>query len=275
MQKLELSLIIPAYNEERRIDDTLKALESFVRSVDFSLEILLVSDGSTDNTVKRIKTFLQGRSLDQFRVIELVQNRGKGAAIKRGVELANGAVIGFTDADLPYGLDEVPDILKSLSNGGELDAVIGARDLPGSKMDSSVPFVRFVAGRVYRLLVRSVLHLGMGDTQCGFKFFTRAAAKAIFAKITIEGFGFDVEVIHTAKVNNFRIRRIPMTLISSHGSSVRVVSDSLKMLRELILIRFRDVRNFYQLESASGDAPHANASLATNPPTSEAPNEAE
>ncbi|HOZ46835.1 MAG TPA: glycosyltransferase [Candidatus Hydrogenedentes bacterium] len=243
----DLSIIVPAYNEERRITATIEGLDAFVRRSGLACEVLVVLDGSTDNTAAVVRDLIGRDTVAAFRLIEQPHNMGKGAALKRGIAEATGDVIGFTDADLPYLLDGVPAIVAELQAPDGPDLAIGARDLPESQGVYSVGWARLLSGKVYGVLVRLVLNPGIRDTQCGFKFFRKQAAKSIFSKVTINGFGFDAEVIHIARVNHMRVKRVPVILRNYEGSSVRLLRDSTRMFFETLLIRSRDLRHYYHL----------------------------
>ncbi len=249
MKKFQLSLVIPAYNEGERIGRTLETIESYLHAKDISCEVIVVLDGSSDATGDVVRDFTERSGPATFRLIHLPTNMGKGAAVKRGVEEATGEIVGFTDADLPYGMDPVEAALESLREESPFDIVIGGRDLPGSSFPNGLPPARKVAGRVYSVLGQIFLNTRIPDTQCGLKFFRQGIAKKIFSKATINGFGFDLEIIHIAQVNGFRIKRIPVTLKSSEGSTVRLVRDSCRMFLELFLIRIGDIRHRYELDS--------------------------
>jgi len=243
----DLSIIVPAYNEERRIAATLAGLDAFARRAGLACEVCVVLDGCTDGTAAVAQAFIDGETTADFRLIALPENRGKGAAVKCGVFESRGRVVAFTDADLPYALDRVPAILAMFHDNPDLQMVIGARDLAGSGHSAAVPWRRRVLGGVYSLLVRGVLNTQIADTQCGFKFFRGDTVKRLFERVTISGFGFDVEVIHIARVNGWRIERVPVHLMNMDGSSMRLARDSARMLYELALIRLRDLRRFYAL----------------------------
>ncbi|MBP8129042.1 MAG: glycosyltransferase [Candidatus Hydrogenedentes bacterium] len=244
----DLSIVIPAYNEERRISATLAGLDAFARRSGLSCEVCVVLDGCTDGTAAVVRAFLEGDPAADFLLIELPANAGKGAAVKHGVMQAHGKVVAFTDADLPYALDRVPEVLDLFRREPGLQLVVGARDLDASQQSAPVPLRRRFLGGAYSVLVRSVLNTRIADTQCGFKFFRGDTVRRLFERVTIPGFGFDVEVIHIARVNRWRIERVPVHLLNMDGSSMRLVRDSTRMFWELLLIRLRDLRRFYALD---------------------------
>jgi dolichyl-phosphate beta-glucosyltransferase len=254
---MNLSLIIPAYNEEHRIRRTLEQIEAFAREAALQCEVLVVLDGSTDGTRHIVQEFLERETPVAFRLLEQPRNMGKGAAVRRGVAEAMGDIIGFTDADLPYGTAGIPGVLDIFRRESAVQIVIGARDCVQSPDERSTPFLRRISGRAYSFLVQTVMSTGIPDTQCGFKFFRKEVAKPVFSRGTVDGFGFDVEIIHIAQVNGFPIERFPVAVQQFEGSSVRLIRDSLKMFCELFQIRARDLRHYYTLQmerdGVSGD----------------------
>ncbi|HLJ74776.1 MAG TPA: glycosyltransferase, partial [Thermoanaerobaculia bacterium] len=170
------------------------------------------------------------------RVIRLETNRGKGAAVRRGVLEARGDVVAFIDADMPYrpeNLEHAIDLVRT----NAADLAIGARDLPQSESDPSYPTRRKFAGRTLSLLIRLFLMRDITDTQCGLKAFRGDVARDLFAVSRLEGFGFDFEVLYIARSRGLRIARVPVSLSHRHASRVRLIRDSLVMLRDLIRVR--------------------------------------
>lgn len=220
-----LSIIIPAFNEEAVIAGTIDDMLRHFRPD----ELIVVSDGSTDRTDEIV-------SRTAARLVRLPRNRGKGAAVRRGVAEARGDVIAFIDADMPYrpeNLDRAIELVRS----GAADLAIGARDLPGSESDPSYPARRRLAGKTLSLLIRWFLIRDITDTQCGLKAFRGDIAKSLFAESRIDGFGFDFEVLHLAWLRHLRIARVPVALSHRHASRVRLVRDSMVMLWDLVRVR--------------------------------------
>jgi dolichyl-phosphate beta-glucosyltransferase len=244
----DLTIIIPAYNEARRLPATLHALQAFLTTRPWEVEIVVVDDGSTDDTVGAVKTAENPAS--RLRVVSLGVNQGKGAAVKRGVAEAGGACIAYVDADLPYAFSGFDVAMKLLAAGA--DIVIGGRDLPGSSAVVGYTWIRSLSGKVYSILVNLLAVRAIPDTQCGFKWFRAGVAKEIFPQITLTGFAFDVELLVLAQRWGLRIERIPVSLSHSHDSTVRLVRDSCQMLWDLVKIYGRRARGLYE-RAETGD----------------------
>ncbi|HEX9388573.1 MAG TPA: glycosyltransferase [Anaerolineales bacterium] len=242
MTSPELSIVIPAYNEETLIVSTLDGLKTYLSARSEQYEIIVVDDGSQDKTVMCIEDWkkINGVNLHLF-INE--QNMGKGFSIQRGVMESRGRFIIFIDADLPYELYAIEDFLNALRNG--YDLAIGSRVLPGSQV-KGVPIVRYASGQIFSWMVQAVLFSGLPDTQCGFKSFKSVAAKEIFRRLTIDGFGFDVEMLFIARKLKLTIQPVPVRMIDHrHRSRVRLVVDSFKMFANLFMVRWNDLQGKY------------------------------
>jgi len=220
-----LSIVIPAFNEEAAIGDTVADVQKHFRPD----ELIVVSDGSTDRTGE-IAARLGAR------VIRLETNRGKGAAVRQGVLESRGDVVAFIDADMPYRPDNLSRAIE-LVRTNAADLAIGARDLPQSESDPSYPTHRKIAGRTLSFLIRLFLMRDISDTQCGLKAFRGDVARELFAVSRVDGFGFDFEVLFIAQRRRLRIARVPVNLSHRHASRVRLIRDSLLMLRDLVRVR--------------------------------------
>lgn len=243
MSNPSLSVVIPAYNEEGAIAETLQSVSDYFRSTGLRYEVLVVDDGSTDHT--REVVLEHARSDTSVQVLQLPQNRGKGAAVRRGVQEARGEVICFIDADLPYRLQNLGDAI-ALVQSGVTDIAIGARDLRESESDQSYPWLRKFMGRGFSLIVRALLVPAIPDTQCGMKAFSAEAAKLLFSESKLNGFGFDFEVLFLANKYGFRFERIPVVMSHRHASKVNLLTDSLRMLADLFRVRWLDRRMAYR-----------------------------
>jgi len=230
----ELSIIVPAYNEEDLIASTLDSLQEYMAARPEGYEIIVVDDGSQDRTVGIIKEWRERNRAD-LRLLVNKQNMGKGFSIRHGVMESRGEFLIFIDADLPYELDAIEGFLSALRNG--YDLAIGSRVLPGSEV-RGVPALRYFAGQVFSWMVQLFLFSGLPDTQCGFKSFRSSAAKEIFRRLTISGFGFDVELLYVARKLKYLIQPIAVRMIHHRlGSRVRLLSHSLEMFSDLFMIR--------------------------------------
>jgi dolichyl-phosphate beta-glucosyltransferase len=235
-----LSIIIPAYNEERRLPETLKKIHKYLTKRKFRHEILVVDDGSKDNTIKAAST-VKGIKI---KIVRNIKNRGKGFSINHGIKTAKGDIILFTDADLSTPIEFFDDFIR-LHNTGT-DVVIASRAIKGSRKKVKQPFYRDIGGRVFNLFVKIITGLMLNDTQCGFKSFKKKAAKSIFPRQTIFDFGFDAEILFIAKKHNFSIKESPVDWYDSPATKVKVFRDTLKMFFGLLKIRFNDVLGLYK-----------------------------
>lgn len=236
-----ISLIIPAYNEEKRIGKTLDVFYEYMHKTFPSFEILVVDDGSKDKTLSVLDEFKA--KMPELKVLTYGTNRGKGGAVKFGVENAKGDYVFFTDADMPYPIENVGEAVKIFEEKG-CDAVLGKRKQ--TENGAKYPWYRSLVSNGLSLMVNAVLRISTTDTQCGFKGFKKDAAKIIFSKNTLSGWGFDIEIYFIAHKYNMAVERIEVELFHNNDDSkVRVVSDSIKMLKELKQIRKNDKNGIY------------------------------
>ena len=229
-----VSVIIPAYNEENRIKETLERINNFIKGKNWAAEIIVVDDGSRDNTVDIVKSYKEG--IDNLKVIELVQNRGKGFAVKSGIGEARGEYIVFTDADNSTPIEEFDKLFNNLKESS-VDVAIGSRYLKNSNVEIKQPRYRVILGRIGNLLIKSFLIDGIEDTQCGFKLFRNHAAKDIFFLQRVKRFGFDMEVLVIAKNLGYKVSEIPVSWFNSSDSRLRPVRDGIITLKDLIFIK--------------------------------------
>ncbi|HVT01808.1 MAG TPA: glycosyltransferase [Thermoanaerobaculia bacterium] len=234
MNKPAFSVVVPAYNENSIIGESLGVIAGYLQETGLTYELLVVDDGSTDNTVEMVEAFRNTNP--NVRLIRMGKNQGKGAAVRRGVQEARGEVISFTDADLPYRVQNLGDVI-ALVQSGVTDIAIGARDLKTSESDPSYPWIRKFMGRSFSLIVQALLVPRIPDTQCGLKAFSGSAAKLLFAESKINSFGFDFEILFLANKYGFRVERVPVTMSHRHESKVRLIRDSAKMLHDVIRVR--------------------------------------
>ncbi|MEA3254637.1 MAG: dolichyl-phosphate beta-glucosyltransferase [Candidatus Altiarchaeota archaeon] len=236
-----ISIVIPTYNEESRIDESLDKIMKYMENQGHRYEIILVDDGSCDNTVDVVKIFSAGNK--NMRLIQNERNRGKGYSIRKGVLDAKGGYILFSDADLSTPIEEIEKLLKYLEEGYEV--TIGSRDLPDSDIRLRQPFYREFSGKIFNRIARSITLLGIRDTQCGFKCFKKDAAKTIFSRQRLDGFSFDVETLYIAKKRGYKIKEVPVVWINSNPSSVSLGRDSIQMLIDLLKIRMNECMGRY------------------------------
>jgi dolichyl-phosphate beta-glucosyltransferase len=247
---LDLSIVVPAYNEAERLPATLRSLRAFLAERPWRPEVVVADDGSTDRTVSAARAAAGTLPL---RVISLPVNEGKGAALRRGIAEADGARVGFVDADMPYALSGIDLAMERLDAGA--DVVIGARDLPGSSEVKGYGWTRRLSGKVYSVLVNALAVRGIPDTQCGFKWFRSSVARELFARSTVPGFAFDVELLTIAQLWGLRIDRVPVQFTHSDASRLRLARDSARMLRDLVAVNRRRSRGLYDRRPVPGGRP--------------------
>jgi dolichyl-phosphate beta-glucosyltransferase len=228
-----ISIVIPAFNEEDRILPTLRMIDDYLRDRVRGYEIIVVDDGSSDNTMKVVRSEC-GR-LKSVRLLSNEANRGKGFSVRRGVMGARHDLVLVSDADLSTPIEEVSKFLPWVEKG--YDVVIGSRALKESDIIRRQPWYRQTMGKTFNLLVRIVVLGGFHDTQCGFKMFRTPAGKKIFESLKTEGFAFDVEALLRAKKIGYRVKEVPVRWINSPQSKVRVLRDSARMFLDLVRIR--------------------------------------
>lgn len=232
-----LSVIIPMFNEGVAIRENLRHLNEFLRRRNGDFEIIAVDDGSTDDTVAAVMSLTKELPVQ---LIQLPENFGKGAAVKRGVQAARGHIILFIDADLPYDLNAILEAECKIRDG--VDLVIGDRTLAGSRMDTRPSLTRQVTGKgLSKLLALTLFYRrNLPDTQCGLKIFRGEVARELFGKLETKRFGFDIEILHAALRRNYRIERVAVRLKKNGHSRVRVVHDSFDVLGVVVrLMRLR------------------------------------
>ena len=236
-----LSIIIPAYNEERRLPPSLQKVAAWLRAQPWRSEVIVVENGSTDGTTPAVEAFIQNEVHpdDPFVVRLLHSAQGKGAAVKVGMLAAEGDYLFMCDADLAMPVTEIEKFLPPQLPLGVFDIAIASReDVNGMiAVRYDEPFTRHLMGRVFNLLVRFLAVKGIQDTQCGFKCFSRAAAEQLFPLQQIDGWGFDVEVLYIAQRKGMRLVEIPIHWYFQTDSRVRPVRDTINMVRELLKIR--------------------------------------
>ena len=236
--EIYLSVIIPAYNEEKRLPKTLADIGGYLRRQNYSWEIIVIDGGSADRTIDMVRSFAV--TVSNLKLIEVKNCQGKGQAVREGMLAAQGKFRLFTDADNSTSIDHIEKMRPYFSaQGGQgFDIVIGSRDIKGAVLDPPQPFLRkFILGKSFKLLRKFILGLwDIQDTQCGFKCFSQKSALDIFPKITIMGFSFDAEVLFIAKKLGYKIKEAPVYWKNDLESKVKF-GDIIKMAADLIKIR--------------------------------------
>ena len=234
-----LSIIIPAHNEENRLPDTLQQVFQFLKEQNFTYEVIVVENGSSDRTYEIARGFVNEHA--GFYVIRN-ERRGKGRAIQRGVQEARGEYLFMCDADLSMPVEEITKFLPPRLD--PMDIAIASHEAPGS-VRYEEPYYRHLTGRVFNTLIRLLVLPGLQDTQCGFKSIRAAVARDIFPYQTLTGWAFDVELLYIARRRGYMIVEIPIQWYFNADSKINVFRDSLRMFLDLLLIRRNARRGLY------------------------------
>jgi glycosyltransferase involved in cell wall biosynthesis len=235
------SIVIPAYNESARIDAALREVVGCIRAQRWNAEVIVVNDGSTDTTARQVLDF--SMSAPEVRLLENPGNHGKGYSVRHGLLQARGEIVMFTDADLSAPIREAELLFAAIGEGA--DIAIGSRWLERSRQTHRQPFYRQFFGRCFNLITRTIMGLRFHDTQCGFKAFTREAAQTVFQLQTIEGWGFDPEILFIASKRGLRIVEVPVTWGHDERSRISYLRDGFQMLREIAIIRWNALTGRY------------------------------
>lgn len=234
---LDLSVIIPAYNEEGRLGHTLERVVAFLAAKGNPFEVIVVDDGSTDRTSEVAEASLKGVP---HRVVRNEPNRGKGYSVRRGMLLGQGRYMLFMDADLATPIEEIVPLQAALDAG--YDIAIASRGLPQSRIEVHESWIRETLGKTFNLFVRTFIMGGIRDTQCGFKLFKREVVKPIFERQTVDRWGFDVELLLVARKLGYSIAEIPVRWIHSFDSRIRTGWDGIGMVLDALRIKWRHRR---------------------------------
>ena len=228
------SIVIPAYNESARIQAALQSVVSCIRERGWDAEVIVVNDGSRDNTAEVVRAF--AANAPEVHLLENPGNRGKGYSVRHGLLQARGEVVMFTDADLSAPIEEAERLFAAIAQGA--DIAIGSRWLEKGRQTHRQPFYRQFFGRCFNAVTRAVMGLRFADTQCGFKAFTRAAAQTVFQLQTIEGWGFDPEILFIAVKRGFRVDEVPVSWAHDERTRMSYLKDGMKMLEDILTIRW-------------------------------------
>ncbi len=235
------SIIIPAYNEGARLAATLDRVLNHVAAQHWDAEIIVVNDGSQDQTADLVRSYAQTHPT--LRLIENPGNRGKGYSVRNGMLNAKGEILLFTDADLSSPIEEAAKLIAAIENGA--DIAIGSRWLQPELQAHRQSLLRQFYGRIFNLALRVLLGLNFKDTQCGFKAFTRSAAQIIFPLQKIERWGFDPEILYLARRTKLKVQEVPVVWSHSEGTRINPLRDGIRMFCEVLGIRWNVITGKY------------------------------
>jgi dolichyl-phosphate beta-glucosyltransferase len=247
------TFIVPAYNESERLAVSLPKILDYVHQQQLRSEIIVVNDGSTDDTADVVRSVMS-RNTD-IRLVENPGNRGKGYSVRHGMLEAQGDVMLFTDADLSSPIYEAGKLFAAIEKGS--DVAIGSRWLQADLQTERQPWHRQLYGRMFNLALRLTLGLKYRDTQCGFKAFTRPAVRTIFTRQRVERWGFDPELLFIADKFHLRTVEVPVEWAHDHRSKISPVRDGLKMALEMVSVRWNDLKGLYEVPTATPDEARA------------------
>ena len=237
----DLTLIIPAYNEELRLPQTLSEAKAYLDAWGINYRVLVIDDGSRDATSTITSGF--GRRFSTIRQA----NGGKGSAVRNGMLAASGRVIGFTDADLPYDLDALKAAYETIASGHR-EVVFGSRTAEGAESLVERKWMRTLASFVFRSCMRLLVSTQVTDTQCGLKVFSRRAARQIFSRATVNGFAFDAEVVYLTHLLDLSFEKVAVTLVNDYSTTISLTRNAIPMLMDVIKVRWHSLRNGYHPE---------------------------
>jgi glycosyltransferase involved in cell wall biosynthesis len=238
----DLSIVIPAFNEERRLPKTLDRIHDYLGERGWRAEVIVVDDGSTDGTAKLVEQFRQ--KYPEVRLVSNDRNRGKGFSVRHGMLEAGGEIALFTDADLSAPIEEAEKLLGRIRENGCAGA-IGSRAVDRTLIEVHQPRFRELMGIVFNKAVRFITGVRFVDTQCGFKAFRREPTRIIFEQQRIEGFGFDPEILFLAQRHGLAVIEVPVRWVNDPASKIHVVSDSARMFLALLGVRWNALRGRY------------------------------
>lgn len=247
MDSPKYSIVIPAYNESQRIPATLIAVVDVIRSYGWPAEVLVVDDGSRDNTVEVVRKFSEANP--EVRLVLNGANHGKGYSVRNGLLQAQGQIVMFTDADLSAPIEEAERLFAAIEQGADL--AIGSRWLERDRQTHRQPLYRQFFGRCFNRFTRLVMGLSFADTQCGFKAFTREAAQTVFQLQTIMGWGFDPEILFIALKHGYKIAEVPVSWAHDERTRISYLKDGLQMLREIASVRWNAFLGRYNKAASS------------------------
>ena len=244
--KPDVSIVVPAFEERERVGDSIGRILSFLAETGANGELIVVDDGSRDNTSEVAEAACAKFPDADTKVIRYEQNRGKGFAVKTGLLAAAADIALFSDADLSTPIEEMPKLIDPIKNG-EFDVTFGSRALDRSLIGTHQPWRREQGGRVMNLIIKTMSGLPFYDTQCGFKAFNMKKFRPLLDVMTIDRFGFDVEFLFVARHNGLRLEEIPVRWNNVEGSKVSVVRNTHRMFSELSQVRRNAKRGIYEV----------------------------
>lgn len=236
MDNISVSIVVPAFNEAKRLPKFLDGLASYCASHDRSYEIIVVDDGSSDNTLGVVKEYEE--RFKDLSALKIYRNRGKGYAVKRGLLKASGDICVFLDADGSVTPDEIDKNLHYVTEEG-YDIFIGSRVLKNEEQVFEAKWYRKLMGRIFNLCIKIFLFKNIKDTQCGFKMFKKEVVRPLFKRVYLRGFGFDMEVLYLAFKMGYKIKEGPVSWHHVDGSKINVISTSLGMFFNILQIKKR------------------------------------
>lgn len=239
---VNLSLVVPAYNEEKRIENPLEGVVCYLRKHFDRWELIYSDDGSTDGTAAKLVKMKE--KYPEIKMVTVPKNKGKGSAVRVGMKAASGNVILFSDTDFSTPIEETERLIHFLQNG--YDVAIASRGLSASQVEVHQAWPREMMGKLFNILLRSLLPIDFMDTQCGFKMFSRKAVDTILPKMHLDGFAFDVEMLIIAQANQLKIVEVPVIWRDVLDSRVHPVRNSLEMIRDILIVRYQLAMNRYQ-----------------------------
>jgi dolichyl-phosphate beta-glucosyltransferase len=231
--KPKLAVVVPAYNEHDRIGPTLARLDEYLSSQDYTWKVVVVNDGSKDDTAQIVDAFAKEHA--NFELLDSQPNHGKGFVVRKGMLETDAEWLLFSDADLAAPIEEIEKLWKAVADGTPI--AIGSRPLKESNLEIRQPWYREMAGRSFNLAVQVFAVSGIKDTQCGFKLFRQDVARDVFKRCKLDGFGFDFESLMIARDLGYRIAEVPIRWSHQEGSKVNMVRDGARMLTELVKLR--------------------------------------
>ncbi len=235
MSDIFLSVVVPAYNEEKNIPEALKKISAYLSLKNYPWEVLVSNDGSKDDTGRVVQQYADAHPNQSIRLLNFNPNHGKGFASRQGMLAANGRYVLLTDADMSSPIKEVDKLIEALEKGHEV--AIGSRAIRKKGCDVQQSLKRHISGRIFNAIVQLSVLPGIQDSQCGFKLFTHDACQRLFSVQKLDGFSFDVEVLYLARKFGFKIAEVPVMWSQGEDSKVSLFRDSTRMLKEIFLIR--------------------------------------